>query len=150
MTMGMTSKSSAPRPLTVRSAITNDPLKLRGVDGRSETARRFRDVAIALTDDCGGADRLSEPTRLLIRQAAMLTIQVEQLQAKIVAGEDVDHEQVIRLSNVLTRVLAALGLKKCQRRDTGPSLADYLQSISDRQDTEVELDADAHDVDGAP
>jgi hypothetical protein len=36
------------RPLTVRSASTNDPLLLRGVDGRSVVARRYRDVAIAL------------------------------------------------------------------------------------------------------
>jgi hypothetical protein len=55
------------RPLTVRSALTNDPLLLRGVDGRSTIARRYRDVAIALADDLGGQDKLNEATKVLVR-----------------------------------------------------------------------------------
>jgi hypothetical protein len=51
------------RPLTVRSAVTNDPLLLRGVDGRSMIARRYRDVAIALADDLGGQDKRKPPAR---------------------------------------------------------------------------------------
>jgi hypothetical protein len=100
------------RPLTVRSALTNDPLALRGVDGRSLVARRYRDVAIALADDLGGQDKLSEPTKILVRHAAALTVQVEGLQSKVVAGEDVDAEQLVRLSNVLGRTLQRLGLKR--------------------------------------
>src|SRR3984957_7009235 len=96
------------RPLTVRSAVTNDPLMLRGVDGRSMVARRYRDVAIALADDLGGQDRLREPSKTLVRQAAAMTVQVEALQSKIVAGEDVDLEQLTRLSNVLGRTLQRL------------------------------------------
>src|ERR1700733_2038012 len=104
--------SIAGRPLTVRSAVTNDPLFLRGVDGRPLAARRYRDVAIALADDLGGQDKLSEPSKILVRQAAALTVQVEGLQTKIVSGEDVNLEQLTRLSNVLGRTLQRLGLKK--------------------------------------
>jgi hypothetical protein len=100
------------RPLTVRSAVTNDPLLLRGVDGRSMVARRYRDLAIALADDLGGQDKLSEPSKILVRQAAALTVQVEGLQSKIVSGVEVDLEQLTRLSNVLGRTLQRLGLKK--------------------------------------
>jgi hypothetical protein len=117
--------SPAPRPLTVRSAVTNDPLMLRGVDGRSVVARRYRDVAIALADDLGGQDKLSEPTKILVRQAAALTVQVEVLQGKIVAGDDVNLEQLTRLSNVLGRTLQRLGLKKPAPK-RGPTLAEYL------------------------
>jgi hypothetical protein len=85
------------RPQTVRSAVTNDPLFLRGVDGRSMVARRYRDVAIALADDLGGQDKLSESSKILVRQAAAMTVQVEGLQSKIVSGEDVDLEQLTRL-----------------------------------------------------
>jgi hypothetical protein len=106
------SLSLASRPLTVRSAVTNDPLYLRGVDGRSMVARRYRDVAIALADDLGGRERLSEPSKILVRQAAALTVQVESLQSKIVGGEDVNLEQLTRLSNVLGRTLQRLGLRK--------------------------------------
>jgi hypothetical protein len=106
------SAQSAARPPQIRSAQTNDPLLVRGVDGRSVVARRYRDIACALASELGGQDQLSEPAKLLIRQAAALTVQVEQVQAKIVAGEDVDLEQLTRLSNSSLRTLQRLGIKK--------------------------------------
>src|ERR1700689_2876252 len=106
------SPAMASRPLTVRSALTNDPLKLRGIDGRSVDARRYRDGAIALADDLGGQDKLNESSKILVRQAAALTVQVEGLQSKIVAGGAIDLEQLTRLSNVLGRTLHRLGIKK--------------------------------------
>jgi hypothetical protein len=115
------------RPLTVRSATTNDPLLLRGVDGRSMVARRYRDVAIALADDLGGQDKLSEPSKILVRQAAAMTVQVESLQSKIVSGEDVNLEQLTRLSNVLGRTLQRLGLKRPRARPTGVLAAHFAQ-----------------------
>jgi hypothetical protein len=102
----------ADRPPASRSALTNNPLAVRGVDGRSMSARRYRDLCIALADDLGGQDKLSEPTRILVRQAAAISVQLESLQSKIVAGEAVDTELLVRLSNVQARTLARLGLKK--------------------------------------
>jgi hypothetical protein len=121
------SPSIIARPLTVRSAVTNDPLFLRGVDGRSMVARRYRDVAIALADDLGGQDKLSEPSKILVRQAAALTVQVETLQTKIVSGEDVNLEQLTRLSNVLGRTLQRLGLRKPRARPASPLAAHFAQ-----------------------
>jgi hypothetical protein len=120
------SSAIASRPLTVRSALTNDPLALRGVDGRSTVARRYRDVAIALADDLGGQDKLSEPSKILIKQAAAMTVQVEGLQSKIVSGEDVDIEQLTRLSNVLGRTLQRLGLKRAASKSTKLTVPEYL------------------------
>jgi hypothetical protein len=119
------SPSIVARPLTVRSAVTNDPLLLRGVDGRSMVARRYRDVAIALADDLGGQDRLSEPSKILVRQAAAMAVQVEGLQSKIVSGEDVDIEQLTRLSNVLGRTLQRLGIKKPRAKPSSPLAAHF-------------------------
>jgi hypothetical protein len=120
----------APRPLTVRSAVTNDPLLLRGVDGRSVVARRYRDVAIALADDLGGQDKLSEPSKILVRQAAALTVQVEALQTRIVSGEDVNLEQLTRLSNVLGRTLQRLGLKKPRPTPSSPLARHFSRPAS--------------------
>jgi hypothetical protein len=39
-------------------------------------------------------------------------VQVEALQSKIVSGEEVDTEQLVRLSNVLGRTLQRLGIKE--------------------------------------
>jgi hypothetical protein len=90
-------------------------------------ARRYRDVAIALADDLGGQDKLSEQSKILVRQSAALTVQVEGLQSKIVAGEDVDVEQLTRLSNALSRMLHRLGVKRTASKTT-PTLAGYLAS----------------------
>jgi hypothetical protein len=116
---------SVARPSRLKAAMTNDPLMLRGVDGRSVIARRYRDLAIALADDLGGQDKLSEPSKILVRQAAALTVQVEGLQTMIVSGEEVNLEQLTRLSNVLGRTLQRLGLRKPRARPASP-LAEHF------------------------
>jgi integrase len=68
--------------------------------------------------------RRTAATGWLICQAAALTVQSEALQTKIVRGEDVDLEQLTRITNVQTRTLKELGLQK--RRPVTPSLAEYL------------------------
>jgi hypothetical protein len=121
---------SVARPSKLKAAVTNDPLMLRGVDGRSMIARRYRDVAIALADDLGGQDKLSEPSRILVRQAAALTVQVEGLQTKIVSGEDVNLEQLTRLSNVLGRTLQRLGLKRAKPKPTSPLVEHFSRPLA--------------------
>lgn len=125
--------ATAERPSTLRSRITNDPLALRGVDGRSVVARRYRDIAIALADDLGGQDKLSEPTKILVRQTAAIAVQVEALQSKIVAGEDVNLEQLTRLSNVLGRTLQRLGMKRPAPKPAGLSLQEYIAAKAHAQ-----------------
>jgi hypothetical protein len=127
------------RPPTVRSATTNDPLRLRGVDGRSTVARRYRDAAIALADDLGGQNRLSESAKLLVRLAASLTVQVEALQSRIVAGGEVDLEQAVRMNNALSRTLSALHRRQtaAPRPDAGTSLQDYVASKAALEAPEV-------------
>lgn len=114
----------ASRPPTSRSKITNRSDLLRGIDGRSAEARRYRDLIEGFAADFG-ATPPGEREMALIRQAAAMSVQAEALQAKIVRGENVDLEQLTRLSNVQTRALKALGLHK-RRAHKPPSLADYL------------------------
>ncbi len=113
------------RSPNTRSRITNRSEMLRGIAGRSAEARRYGDLIEGFVADFvvqkRGALELA-----LIRQAAALTVQAEALQTKIVRGEDIDLEQLTRLTNVLTRTLKELGLKK--RRADKPSLADYLKN----------------------
>jgi hypothetical protein len=80
---------------------------------------------------------------LLVRQAAMTSLQVERLQASIVSGGDVDPEMIIRLANTQTRSLQELGLGlKRGKGAVAPSgqstLANYMASIAAAQDEAVE------------
>jgi hypothetical protein len=109
------------------AAVRRTPLvpRLRGVNGNSLGSRRFREVAMALADDHGGPDALDEPTRVLIRQAAGLTVEAENMQRSIARGEAVNHENLVRLSNVLGRTLQRLGIRK--RADRKLTVSEYLE-----------------------
>lgn len=108
-----------------RSAISNGSWLLEGVDNRSALGRRFRDLCISFANDLGGADHLNEPQRALIRQAASVTIESEKLQAAIVRGESVDHENLVRVNNLHARLIKQLGIKPKAERPR-QSLADLL------------------------
>jgi hypothetical protein len=142
---------TADRPSRTRSAISNDILKLPGVDGRSASGRRFRDLVIAFCGEVGGVDSLTEPQRALVAQAATLTITVERLQARLIAGEAIDPEMIVRTANVQIRALQALGLKKAERNAEGGGgalhayLAELAARDADAEDNEPEL-ADAADA----
>jgi hypothetical protein len=110
------------RSLTNRSRVTNGTRMLEGVDGRSPTARRYRDLVESFTHDLGGMAQLSEADRSLVRQAATLTVRSEQLQAAIVRGEPVDPDELIRLTNTTRRTLAGIRRKEPPKE----TLSDYL------------------------
>jgi hypothetical protein len=105
-----------------RCAVSNGSRVLTGVDGRSATARRFKDLIENFARDLGGIEDLTEAEHSLVRQAAGLTIEAERLQAQIVKGEPTDTDQLIRLTNTARRILQ--GIRK--REKPKPTLQDYL------------------------
>jgi hypothetical protein len=110
------------RSLTNRSRITNGTRLLEGIDGRTPSARRFRDLIESFSCDLGGMERLTEAERALVKQAASVTIRAEQLQAAIVRGEVVDPDELIRLSNTSRRLLASIRRRAAPK----PTLSGYL------------------------
>ena len=117
--------ASVDRPTRLRSKVTNGSKMVLGLDGRSAEARRFRDLVISYADDLGGPDRITQAQRTLITQAATLTVQAERIQASVLKGENVNTNQLTRLSNSVVRILSRLGIRR-ERRDEGPDLASYL------------------------
>ena len=109
--MAQTRSHIAVHQSTARSAVSNGSRLLCGVDGRSAPARRYRDLVKAFTAELGGEDILTEPLRAMVRQAAAVTVESENLQSAIVRGENVDTEQLVRLSNVLSRLMNSLTVK---------------------------------------
>jgi hypothetical protein len=108
-----------------RSATSNGSTILAGVDGRSLEARRFRDLVVSFAEPLGGFESLTEESAALVRQAASITMQNESIQAAAVRGEPVDAEQVVRLTNALTRVLSALKRHR-KPKSSAPSLAEIV------------------------
>ncbi len=86
---------------TTRSRVTNGKaLFLERVDGRSLTARRYRDLYQAFI--------------------------AEQMEAEFVAGDGYDLERYLHLVGTLARTLTKLGLERRARDVTEPNLHEYL------------------------
>jgi hypothetical protein len=116
------SSTSAKASQFGRSAITNGSRLLGGIDGRSALGRRYRDLQIALADDLGGPDKMTEAERALVRQAAALTVKSEEMQGAIIRGEAVDGEQLVRLTDAATRALTAVRRRTAGKARTGSKM----------------------------
>jgi hypothetical protein len=96
-----------------------------GLDARYKPARRILAIRQALLADLG------EPTerlRIQATHAAMLAVQVEDLQQASLRGETVDLEQLSRLSNLMARALKALPRSPAKTTPKGQMLKNYLAS----------------------
>lgn len=91
--------------------------------------RRLRDLVAAHVNDLGGADNISEAEQVLVRRAAMLTLQAEMMESRWSAnGGEATVAQIDvyqRLVGALRRTLEALGLKR-RMKDATPTLDEYL------------------------
>jgi hypothetical protein len=112
-------------PSRTRSAVTNHKDLLPGLDGRSASARRFRDLVNAFVADMGGLDRCSEIKLGLVRRLAAATVQAELLEARMVNGEQVDIGQLCTLASTTVRIASRLGLER-RAKNVTPTVQDYL------------------------
>ena len=121
------------RPATTRSRLTNGADLLPTVDQRSTWARLFRDLTESLADHVGGADRMSEPQRMICRRIAALEVELIHYEAKFAGIRAADREPTAsdldaysRFANTQRRLLESLGMDR-RPRDVTPDLRDYLQ-----------------------
>ena len=122
-------RSRAPRCVVQRSAVTNGTDLLPGVDHRSTWVRRVRDLQALHLVDIGGENMASEAQLSIIRRAAVLTVQLEQLEQMFALGglagmRDLDAYQ--RGSNTLRRLLQTIGIKRQARDVTPPTVEAYI------------------------
>ena len=83
--------------------LTNNPYRLDGVDMRTERGRRYRDIVDALIADFGSSNAVA------LRNWPM---KAERMQARLVAGEDVDLEGLTRPRRLRSlSVLSQLGAR---------------------------------------
>lgn len=107
-----------------RSKLSNGSAVLNA-DGRSATARRYRDVLAELISDLGGDP--SGAQTAIARRASALCVVCEQAEAEMVAGGVLDLAEFTTAANSLRRLLSDLGLER-RARDISPSLSQYLAS----------------------
>lgn len=96
--------------------ITNDLRALDGVDGRSVDGKRYRDLVDSLVIEFGAHD----PVRL--RELAGLIFSREKIQAAVINGDARAAEDLVRISNLVTRREKELRARQ-RRAAAGPPAA---------------------------
>jgi hypothetical protein len=130
-----------------RSRISNGKDLLAGIDQRTATFRRYRDLIEAIVADQGGNDQCSESRKQLIRRFAACSVLAEQAEARLAAGEEIDIATHALLTSSLVRVAQRIGIDRRQRNVT--SLGETLQEDWRRQAAET-VDTETTDFDPPP
>jgi hypothetical protein len=99
----------ATRSPTTRSQLTNDPRRVRGVDGRSAVMRRRRDLISMYVAALG--NQITDSKMVEIVRAADLVAAAETQRALSLRGQPIDVLGLVRLENLAARAVKALGIK---------------------------------------
>jgi hypothetical protein len=112
-----------------RSSVTNGIrlFAIPGLDGRTQTARRYRDLIDSVTSDLGGDDHISELERQLIRRHAAVAVAAETLEADLVRNLPVNMGDLGILIDRQRRLAETLGLGRRAR-----PVEDDLDRVLDR------------------
>src|SRR5262245_2792713 len=115
LTSSVDRPSVGPTKNAQRSSITNGSKLLAGIDGRSAWVRRAKDLIAEHLSDLGGPDNTSAAERSITRRVAVLSVELEHLEARFAtagsaSAEDLDLYQ--RTANSLRRLLEAVGLQR--------------------------------------
>jgi hypothetical protein len=126
------SQFACPPEMLNRDKVTNGKRLLNGTDQRSPHGRRFRALVQSIADDLGGMASLTEPDRVLVKQAAALMVRAEALQTAIVNGTDVDDDEVIRITGAASRIIERLRHRAAEKPQPAQptTLGAYLASAS--------------------
>ena len=127
--MPPTNVSITPRKPTARSRVSNGSDFLPGIDQRSATARRYRDLVSQICVDAG-ADRMAEVKMQLIRRFSAQCVLAELLEAQLASGQEIDVDQHCQISSTLTRLAQRIGLGRHAK--VVPSLKEYLAATASK------------------
>ena len=98
---------------------------LDSLDYRTAMAKEMRDRFVALTNDLGGADRLSYAQRSLCERALWLEFWLASQERSLAAGAEFDAVKWTQACNSLQGIFTKLGLKRVPR--DVPDLSQWLR-----------------------
>lgn len=126
-------KGQKPKKVKSKSRVSNGTELLPGVDGRTSLAKRYRDIASQIIVDQGGEDRLAEARLQLIRRFSAAAVLAEQMEARMVLGEQIDINLHALLTSSLVRVASKIGINR-RAKEIVPTLKHYLEVKADEDE----------------
>jgi hypothetical protein len=118
-----------------RSAITSGRKLLINGDPNSAWSRRYHDLITRHIGDLGGADMLSEAQLSLIRRAAALACEIEEMESRMSRGIEVSLDTFGRAASHLRRLYETLGIKR-EQRDVTPTLEQIIAEEAEEDENE--------------
>jgi hypothetical protein len=104
---------------------------------RSAVYRRYRDLVAIIATDQGGVDRLAEARMQLVRRFAALSVEAENMEARLCSGTPLPIADYCLIVSTLTRVASRIGISRTAR-DITPTLSKYLV---EKEAEEIEAEA---------
>src|SRR5690554_1127904 len=98
---------------------------LDALDFRTAMAREMRDRFVALTNDLGGADRLSYAQRSLCERALWLEYWLASQERSLATGSEFDAGKWTQACNALQGIFTKLGLNRVPR--DVPDLSEWIR-----------------------
>ena len=99
---------------------------LEKLDGRTRLAQAVHRRYETLAADLGGLDALSYQQRSICKRAIWMEAIIEQQEAALARGEEVDQGKLTQAVNTLIGLLKTLGLER--KATDVPDLQSYLRS----------------------
>jgi hypothetical protein len=111
-----------------RSRVTNGSALLPGVDGRSAWVRRCKDIIEAHLSDLGGEHNTSVAERSLVRRAAVITTELEMMEARFAVAGHADPGELVAhaSSRDLNPSISQAEIDLALERDPVANRAEYL------------------------
>jgi hypothetical protein len=125
--MSLTGPQQAPASKPVRRrhrAVKPQLLSRTRIDRRSNAARVFDRLVADVESDLGGRDQLSAVERALIEGFAGAAVVLDNLNTRLLLGQEIDLSQHAQAVSAMVRVASRLGLQR--RARPVETLAEYL------------------------
>jgi hypothetical protein len=102
-------------------------LNIKGLDRRTAARKAFDALVAEIEHDLGGREHLSAIGKSLIQAYAGSAILLDDLNARVVLGQEIDVGTHAQMTSALVRIASRLGLQR-RRRDVTPTVEEYLRS----------------------
>ena len=119
------------KPTRKHRAVKPQLLTRAVLDQRSNAAKLFDQLVVDIQNDLGGRHELSAIELTLVEAYAGAAITLENLNTRMLLGQDIDFGQHAQACTAMVRISSRLGLQR--RSKPVPTLEQYLASLkSDR------------------
>jgi hypothetical protein len=125
--------SKAKKPYRLHRATKPQLLTRSQLDGRTNAAKYFDQLASSIETDLGGRDALSTIELALVEAFCGAAVTLNHLNANLALGQKIDFSEHAQAVSAMVKVASRLGLARRSKVISPPSVADYVRHINAKE-----------------